>query len=89
MYAVDLLGFGWSEKACVSYEGYAIWQEQLSDFIALKAGGQPVVLVGNSLGGYNSLATAARYPRLVRYSSDHLLDERSRLLYASICMNLP
>ncbi|KAK9836212.1 hypothetical protein WJX84_000739 [Apatococcus fuscideae] len=66
VYAVDLLGFGWSEKACVSYEGYAIWQEQLSDFIALKAGGQPVVLVGNSLGGYNSLATAARYPRLVR-----------------------
>lgn len=66
VYAVDLLGFGWSDKALVSYDGYSIWQEQLSDFIKQVAGGKPVVLVGNSLGGYNSLATAAKYPELVR-----------------------
>ncbi|KAK9851146.1 hypothetical protein WJX84_012261 [Apatococcus fuscideae] len=66
VYAVDLLGFGWSDKALVSYDGYTIWQEQLSDFIKQQVGGKPVVLVGNSLGGYNSLATAAQYPELVR-----------------------
>ncbi len=66
VYAVDLLGFGWSDKALVSYEGYSIWQEQLSDFIKQIVGGKSVVLVGNSLGGYNSLATAAKYPDLVR-----------------------
>ena len=38
-----------------------------ADFIREVIGGQePVVLVGNSLGGYNALATAARNPDLVK-----------------------
>ena len=76
VYALDLLGFGWSTKAdTVDYEGYSVWSEQISDFIkevihvdqAKKgnASDEKVVLVGNSLGGYNSLSTAARYPELV------------------------
>ena len=69
VYALDLLGFGWSDKALVSYDGYSIWQDQLSDFIKQIVHGQPVVLVGNSLGGYNSLATAAKFPNLVRFAS--------------------
>lgn len=38
-----------------------------ADFVREVIGGQePVVLVGNSLGGYNALATAARNPDLVK-----------------------
>ena len=29
-------------------------------------GGEPVVLVGNSLGGYNALATAVLHPEVAR-----------------------
>ncbi len=39
-----------------------------ADFIRDVIGGdEKVVLVGNSLGGYNALATAARQPDLVRW----------------------
>lgn len=65
VYAVDLLGFGWSEKALVDYN-YDIWSDQLSAFIREVVGGEQVVIAGNSLGGYNSLATAALHPDLVR-----------------------
>jgi len=55
----------------VDYEGYTVWKDQIADFIkevALPAspGNDKVVVVGNSLGGYNSLATAAAHPELVR-----------------------
>lgn len=33
VFAVDLLGFGWSDKAIVSYDDYSIWQRQLRDFV--------------------------------------------------------
>lgn len=33
VFAVDLLGFGWSDKAITSYDDYSIWQRQLSDFV--------------------------------------------------------
>lgn len=69
VYAIDLLGFGWSPKALVDYNGYGIWSDQLSSFIrdviVPECGSNPV-LVGNSLGGYNALSTAARHPDLVR-----------------------
>lgn len=64
VFAVDLLGFGWSDKAIVSYEDYGIWQRQLRDFVkdVVK---DKVVVAGNSLGGYNSLSLAAANPELV------------------------
>jgi pimeloyl-ACP methyl ester carboxylesterase len=68
VYALDCLGFGLSDKALVDYEGYGIWKDQISDFIreVVRPGeNEKVVLVGNSLGGYNSLATAAAHPELV------------------------
>ncbi|KAI8105051.1 hypothetical protein M9435_000223 [Picochlorum sp. BPE23] len=69
VYALDCLGFGWSDKALVDYEGYGIWTNQISDFIRdvihRDHPGEKVVLAGNSLGGYNSLATAAAHPDLV------------------------
>lgn len=57
-------GFGLSDKALVSYADYSVWQRQLAAFM------QDVVqdrciLVGNSLGGYTSLAAAATNPELV------------------------
>lgn len=69
VYAIDCLGFGWSDKALVDYEGYGVWTDQISDFIKeivnQEHPGEKVVLAGNSLGGYNSLATAAAYPDLI------------------------
>lgn len=45
VYAVDLLGFGWSEKALVEYDA-TIWMEQVSDFLR-EVVKSPSVLVGN------------------------------------------
>ncbi len=61
VWAIDLLGFGRSEKPALEYSGQ-LWYEQLRDFIA-EVIGQPAILVGNSLGGYACLATAANAPQ--------------------------
>ena len=42
---MDLLGFGWSEKALVEYDA-TIWMEQISDFLK-EVVQSPSVLVGN------------------------------------------
>jgi pimeloyl-ACP methyl ester carboxylesterase len=60
VWAIDLLGFGRSEKADVDYSG-DLWRDQLHDFIT-EVIGQPAVLAGNSLGGYASLCLAAQRP---------------------------
>ena len=33
VYALDMLGFGWSEKPVMEYQGCHIWSEQIRDFI--------------------------------------------------------
>lgn len=60
VWAIDLLGFGRSPKAPITYSG-SLWRDQLHDFIS-EVIGQPVVLVGNSLGGYASLCVASQRP---------------------------
>lgn len=45
VYAVDLLGFGWSEKALVEYDAM-IWKDQVVDFLK-DIVREPAVLVGN------------------------------------------
>lgn len=60
VWAIDLLGFGRSAKPALPYNG-ALWQEQLQDFIT-EVVKQPVILAGNSLGGYSALCLAANYP---------------------------
>jgi len=60
VWAIDLLGFGRSAKPALEYSGN-LWRDQLHDFIT-KVIGQPVVLAGNSLGGYASLCVAAQRP---------------------------
>ncbi len=61
VWAIDLLGFGRSAKPDIEYSG-PLWCDQLQDFIATVIG-RPAVLVGNSLGGYASLALAATAPQ--------------------------
>lgn len=62
VWAIDLLGFGRSAKPSLEYSG-ELWREQLRTFIT-EVVGQPVILAGNSLGGYTSLCVAATYPEL-------------------------
>ena len=59
VWAIDLLGFGRSSKPNIPYSG-DLWRDQLHEFIQ-QVIGQPVVLAGNSLGGYASLCVAAQH----------------------------
>ena len=45
VYAVDLLGFGWSEKAIIEYDA-TVWRDQVSDFMK-EVVKEPAILVGN------------------------------------------
>jgi pimeloyl-ACP methyl ester carboxylesterase len=60
VWAIDLLGFGRSAKPNIQYSG-ALWRDQLHHFIT-EVIGKPVVLAGNSLGGYAALSVASQYP---------------------------
>ena len=60
VWAIDLLGFGRSDKPNWQYSGQ-LWQEQINDFIT-KVIGRSVIMAGNSLGGYVGLCLAAQYP---------------------------
>lgn len=64
VWAIDLLGFGRSAKPDRAYGG-DVWRDQLHDFIQ-EVIGQPVVLAGNSLGGYAALCVAAQRPQSVK-----------------------
>ena len=45
VYALDLLGFGWSDKALVDYDAM-VWRDQVTDFLK-EIVKEPAVLVGN------------------------------------------
>jgi pimeloyl-ACP methyl ester carboxylesterase len=64
VYALDLLGFGASRKADTSYS-IALWVQQVYDFWQ-RFIGQPVVLVGNSIGSLVCMTAAATYPEMVK-----------------------
>ncbi|MEB3269609.1 MAG: alpha/beta fold hydrolase [Leptolyngbya sp.] len=63
VWALDLLGFGRSAKPDLTYSGQ-LWRDQIHGFIETHIQ-RPVVLVGNSLGGYASLCVAADHPAAV------------------------
>ncbi|KAK9948581.1 hypothetical protein M0R45_004150 [Rubus argutus] len=63
VYAIDLLGFGWSEKALVEYDAM-VWKDQVVDFLK-EIVQEPTVLVGNSLGGFTALVAAVGLPEQV------------------------
>lgn len=53
VYAIDLLGFGRSDKPLLDYST-ELWRDQLLDFMA-EFVDAPAVLVGNSIGSLVSL----------------------------------
>ena len=57
VYAIDLLGFGRSDKPLMSYS-IELWTEQLLDFLS-EFVSQPSILVGNSIGSLISLMVMA------------------------------
>ena len=64
VYALDLLGFGASEKVTAPYDS-TFWAEQVYDFWKTFVG-KPAVLVGNSNGSLICLAVAALHPEMVK-----------------------
>jgi pimeloyl-ACP methyl ester carboxylesterase len=64
VYALDMLGFGASEKAPANYS-IELWVEQVYDFWQAFIR-KPAILVGNSNGSLISLAAAANHPDMVR-----------------------
>ncbi|MEA5549503.1 alpha/beta fold hydrolase [Anabaena cylindrica UHCC 0172] len=64
VYALDMLGFGASEKAPVNYS-VKLWVEQVYDFWKSFIR-QPVILVGNSIGSLIALVAAAAHPDMVK-----------------------
>jgi len=69
VFAVDMLGFGLSDKPSIpkgfSTYSAAVWMQQIASFLE-EVVGSDAYLVGNSLGGYAVLNTAAFYPHLTR-----------------------
>ncbi|MGD1909680.1 MAG: alpha/beta fold hydrolase [Rivularia sp. (in: cyanobacteria)] len=63
VYALDMLGFGASEKAPANYSVH-LWVEQIYDFWKAFIR-KPVILVGSSIGSLISLAAATKYPQMV------------------------
>jgi pimeloyl-ACP methyl ester carboxylesterase len=64
LYALDLLGFGSSQKAIAPY-GTDLWLEQVYDFWRTFIQ-EPVILVGHSIGSMICLALAVKYPEMVQ-----------------------
>jgi pimeloyl-ACP methyl ester carboxylesterase len=64
VYALDMLGFGASEKAVANYS-VELWVEQVYKFWQTFIR-QPVILVGNSNGSLISLVAAATHPDMVK-----------------------
>lgn len=60
--ALDLLGFGGSDKAAIAYS-VDLWVELLKDFYDEYIN-QPAVFIGNSVGALISLAIASQYPEI-------------------------
>ncbi len=63
VFALDLLGFGGSDKAPVDYS-VELWQQLLKDFWHEHIQ-EPAVFIGNSIGALLSLAIAANHPEIV------------------------
>ena len=58
IFALDLAGFGHSEKPGLSYTQY-LWESQIVDFVLEIMEATPTILVGNSIGGGLSCGAAA------------------------------
>ncbi|MEM8779157.1 MAG: alpha/beta fold hydrolase [Cyanobacteria bacterium P01_G01_bin.49] len=64
IYALDLLGFGGSDKPQLDY-ALELWRDLIKDFWQEHIN-QPTVFVGNSIGGLLALMILAEYPEISR-----------------------
>jgi pimeloyl-ACP methyl ester carboxylesterase len=64
VYALDLLGFGESEKPNAQY-GLSLWAKQIEAFLQFKQLSK-IILIGHSMGGASSLWFANENPELVK-----------------------
>jgi pimeloyl-ACP methyl ester carboxylesterase len=62
VYGLDLVGWGGSRKPDIKYD-IDLWVNQVYDFWQAFVG-QPMILVGNSIGSLVALVAAARHPEL-------------------------
>ncbi|MBW4517830.1 MAG: alpha/beta fold hydrolase [Timaviella obliquedivisa GSE-PSE-MK23-08B] len=62
VFAIDLLGFGRSDKALIRYS-VELWEEMLTDFWTAKVQ-EPAVFVGNSIGALLSLMMLTHHPEM-------------------------
>jgi pimeloyl-ACP methyl ester carboxylesterase len=62
VYGLDLVGWGGSRKPNIKYD-IDLWVDQVYDFWQAFVG-QPMILVGNSIGSLVALVAAARHPEL-------------------------
>lgn len=62
---LDQRGHGWSEHPPDKDYSREAYLQDIAAFIREELGGQPVTLLGHSLGGVNAYQFAARYPELV------------------------
>ena len=72
VYAPTLPGYGRAEKPCLPYS-QELWVAFLREFV-VEVVRRPVVVVGNSIGGFLSASLAADYSSLVQGET---LPERS------------
>lgn len=65
VYALDLLGFGNSEKPIIDYS-MELWDQQIRDFMQEFIGeSTPAVIMGNSVGSLATLMVASKIPNRV------------------------
>ncbi|MEM6424069.1 MAG: alpha/beta fold hydrolase [Cyanobacteria bacterium P01_D01_bin.128] len=62
VYAIDLIGFGGSQKAAIAFST-DLWVEQIYDFWQAFIG-QPIILLGHSLGALVALTAAVKHPEM-------------------------
>jgi pimeloyl-ACP methyl ester carboxylesterase len=62
VFAIDLLGFGGSDKPALDYT-LELWQQQLKDFWDAHIQ-KPTVFIGNSIGALLSLMVVTDYPEI-------------------------
>ncbi len=67
VYAPTFPGYGRSEKQSLAYS-QELWRDFLRDFV-LEVVQRPVIVAGNSIGGFISASLAADYPSLVKGGS--------------------
>ena len=85
VFALDLLGFGQSDKPALNYT-VELWVELLHDFWAAKIN-RPAVFVGNSIGGLLTLMILAQHPAIAR--GGVLLNPAGGLNHRPEELNLP